>query len=369
MANIAFVNVDAEALWAGMLEVYFANGGEPLWPGDEKEMLLRGVQAIIVSERGMINAAGRMRLLRYATGLYLDALGENRGIERLPAVPATATVEMTLLTGGAPYNLPKGTRLTYEGELFFELEEQQIGLGEQGVTKCIARVRGTAGGASHNGLPVGTRLTAVDTVPYFVSAVLAAQSTGGADTEADDSFRERIRLGAAGYSVAGPKRAYEYLAMAVSVQVKDAEATSPTPGTVLVTLLMDRGMSADAKAELMAKVLAALSAEDVRPLTDTVEVAEAETVTFEVVLQYDAPPNQEAAVKTALEDAAQDYLAWQEAEIGRGIDPGQLLFRAYQCGAMRVTEGPQSHIAGGPWRYTNLGQNQVARGSVRLEAL
>ena len=46
--ELHYVTYDPEELWQAMVTAYIGAGGDLLYPGDEKEMLLRGVQAALV---------------------------------------------------------------------------------------------------------------------------------------------------------------------------------------------------------------------------------------------------------------------------------------------------------------------------------
>lgn len=99
--------------------------------------------------------------------------------------------------------------------------------------------------------------------------------------ESDVDLRRRLVLAPEGYSVAGPAGAYIFHALSADAGVLDASATSPTPGTVIVTVLgrEDPGVP---DAALLAKVEAHVSDESRRPLTDHVIVQAAEIVNYQV---------------------------------------------------------------------------------------
>ena len=46
--ELHYVTYDPEEMWQAMVTAYIGAGGDLLYPGDEKEMLLRGVQAALV---------------------------------------------------------------------------------------------------------------------------------------------------------------------------------------------------------------------------------------------------------------------------------------------------------------------------------
>ncbi|CAG9246142.1 Phage-related baseplate assembly protein [Burkholderia diffusa] len=99
--------------------------------------------------------------------------------------------------------------------------------------------------------------------------------------ENDDSLRERIQLAPQGFSVAGPSAAYVTKARAVDGRIIDAQTSRPQPGDVLVSLLSSEG-DGTASADLCRAVEDALSAEDQRPLNDTVFVKSAEIVRYRI---------------------------------------------------------------------------------------
>jgi len=99
--------------------------------------------------------------------------------------------------------------------------------------------------------------------------------------EGDEDLRRRIQMAPEGFSVAGPAGAYRATAMNASGAVLDAAATSPAPGTVLVTVLSREG-NGTADDPLVAVVAAAVNSETARPLTDNVIVQSAEILPYQV---------------------------------------------------------------------------------------
>ena len=63
-----YLTYDPEEIWNGMISAYVDAGGDVLYPGDEKEILLRGVQAIVTQVFAGVDTALRMATLRYAVG-------------------------------------------------------------------------------------------------------------------------------------------------------------------------------------------------------------------------------------------------------------------------------------------------------------
>ncbi len=113
--------------------------------------------------------------------------------------------------------------------------------------------------------------------------------------ESDADLRTRVQLAPESFSVAGPVGAYISTARAADGRVLDASATTPVPGTVLVTVLSREG-DGTAGADLVAIVSDAVGAEDVRPLTDLVVVQSAEIIPFQVEAQVYTFPGPDSSM-------------------------------------------------------------------------
>ena len=99
--------------------------------------------------------------------------------------------------------------------------------------------------------------------------------------EDDAAFRARVLLSLEGYTTAGSRGAYRFHALSASGDVKDVGVTSLAPGTVNVAIL-SRTADGSAPAATLAAVTAALNAETVRPLCDTVQTSSAFIVPYNV---------------------------------------------------------------------------------------
>ena len=79
--------------------------------------------------------------------------------------------------------------------------------------------------------------------------------------------------------------------------------------------------------ELIAKVEAAVTAKEVRPLGDRVTVSGVEPVTYDIEIKYYMPVAEESSVVEHVEadgGAIDKYIAWQCEKIGRAINPDRL---------------------------------------------
>lgn len=145
--ELHYLTYDPEAIWDQMIINYVEAGGDILYPGDEKEMLLRSVQADIVQVFAGVDNALRMNTLRYAVGEYLDVLGEQRSCPRIAASAATATVTITTNATGKTDVLEAGTAMTGDGEVFYLLTEDLplTGYAQTVTVDVVADRTGSAG--------------------------------------------------------------------------------------------------------------------------------------------------------------------------------------------------------------------------------
>lgn len=107
--------------------------------------------------------------------------------------------------------------------------------------------------------------------------------------ETDAQLRRRAQMAFEGLTVAGSKGSYIFHALSADPRVQDAMPITPTGGTVRVVVLSTEGDGSAAQ-ELLDIVATRLSADDVRPMSDTVEVVSAEVIPFEVIAQLRAYP-------------------------------------------------------------------------------
>ncbi|AEK60841.1 baseplate assembly protein [Collimonas fungivorans] len=133
--------------------------------------------------------------------------------------------------------------------------------------------------------------------------ITSANPDKGTDAvmESNEDYRRRIQLAPQGLSVAGPEGAYIFHALSADGRVRNATATSPSPGHVVVTILSREG-DGTASQELIDIVTARLYEDGVRPLTDFVEVRSATIDRYQVraTLYSFAGPDSTVVVAEAL---------------------------------------------------------------------
>lgn len=340
MSEIHFVQVDGEKMIREARERLEEKLGERLMPSDERNLLLMHVMQVIIGAYAHIDQAARNNLLRYAWGDTLDAMGERVATARLQAMPAKTAVQCTLSAPRAVTTIiPQGTRVTPDSRAHFAtVEALAIPAGQtQGMVDAVSILSEQDSGEGHNGYPPGSINALVDPVPFVATAVNTTVSAGGRGKEGDDEYRERIRLAATRYSTAGPADAYIYHARSANTDVLDAGAERSAPGEVRITILMPDDCVN--KGQVLQEVRDAVNDRTVRPLTDLVHVAEAETVPYGVeVTYYVRSANLSATVQAVegLGGAVQQFTQWQDFKLGRAVNPDRLRALLYDAGAERV---------------------------------
>jgi phage-related baseplate assembly protein len=162
-------------------------------------------------------------------------------------------------------------------------------------------------------------------------------SYGGTDIENDENLRERIQIAPEYFSVAGPRGAYEYWARTAHQLITNVSVVSPEPGLVEIYPLLAGGELPTQ--EILNTVYDICNAEDIRPLTDFVQVLMPQEITYELNVTYwvdKANATLAGALKTAVENAVESFVAWQKAVLGRDINPSELVHRMIAAGAKRV---------------------------------
>ncbi len=110
--------------------------------------------------------------------------------------------------------------------------------------------------------------------------------------ETDEALRLRTRQRIIGFANAGGAAHYRYWALSASPDVADVEVDSPEPGRVRISVLA-KGEADTVPDAVLDAVRAVVLRDDIRVLTDTVEVVPAElipvTVTARVWLYPDTP--------------------------------------------------------------------------------
>ena len=204
----------------------------------------------------------------------------------------------------------------------------------------IAKVTATCEtpGAIGNDFQPGEINEMIDEIDGVDDVMNLDVSSGGADAEDDDDLRQRIYDAPLTYTTTGPTYAYRTKALAFSSAVKDAQVISPTPGEVDIYVIGEDGQLLSD--EIKQQIYDSLSADDSRPLTDTVYVKDPTITNYNIDLTYHIAKSDEKAAETIQDDVAdavEQYQTWQCSRIGRPIDPSELTALLRDVGAVQCT--------------------------------
>lgn len=333
-----FLTTDVETVAAELLAAYEQLFRTTVRPGDPERLFIQWVAHVVVQERMLSNWTANQNIPSRAEGENLDALAELTYIQQRPeAKYAGCTVRFQLSEAqDRPILIPAGTRVTdAEKTLFWQtLEDHYF---PAGADTLDVQVQCQTPGTSGNGYAEGQINKLVDVFEYYHCCRNITVSGGGSDVPTDEEYYELMRKSMDAYSCAGARGSYIYWAMQVSTEIADVAVNSPVPGAVDIYVLMDDGTLAGE--EIKGKVLAACSADTVRPLTDLVSVKDAELVPYDIRLTYYTHRHSRqsgADTAAAVQKAVEEYIAWQYAKLGRDINPSRLTSLVMQAGVKRV---------------------------------
>lgn len=305
---------------------------------DPLNLLMKAFAAMEYQTMQYADTKGRMEMLNTSTGEALDALAALVGISRKGPTRATATVRFTLseIQAGV-VAVPAGTRVkTEDGKYFNTLDYAEIQKGE---THTDVMVQAQEAGAGSSGILIGSIKILVDPIPYIGSVSNTTESTGGLDTEDDDSLTRRIYLAPSVYSCAGPRDAYEYYAREWRGDVADVRVDSPNPDEVNIyfTIEDENGVRLPNSTELE-DMKEYMSAETMRPLCDKVDCVAPDEVEYSISLTYWIAVSDQKSVseiQNKVNRAVDDFQTWQR-KLGRDINPTELIARMRAAGTKRV---------------------------------
>lgn len=443
MSDLKFIDTEARVIRDGILEDLENGVSDPLYPGDERRIFGEAMAQVIVSVYNSVNDACRQKMLRYARGDVLDALGENRDTVRLDPTFATTTLRFGVNEVVA-HNIiiPAGVRVTGDFIHYF-LTDKTVVLY---AGKSSVDVEATAenGGADYNDIPIGdiSQIVDVSDVAQIDYVTNLKATDGGGDYESDEAYRERVREAENRLSTAGPAKAYRYWALSSNPIVTDAVVESEkerirrtlriyaghafqgganlipeslvvyqpggsmaVKGTDYTTVYEDELLTLDLTGPLaheetvnieitrnmygrvkivpicaggelpdegvLEDVRRMCNADDVRPLTDLVQVEAPDVELYDIELTYYTTRANESEVVKNVEgqDGAIDrYIYWQGSSLDLDINPDELRklilcphWMENQIGATRVVITKPE--------YKELPSTTVAKfsGNIRVE--
>lgn len=339
--------LDPNLILADMVAAFQVAAGRTLQPAQVERLLINLYAYRESLVRNAIQYAGQQNLLAYAAFPMLDYLGQLLSVTRLPAQGASTTLQFTLANAlSISYTITAGTKVgTNDGQFVFATSAD-LTFPPGSVTGTILAIA-TVPGVAADGYLAGQINVQLNPSVLIQGVTNTTVSGDGASPESDEHLRTRIQAAPNRFSVAGPEGSYRYFTLSVDPSVADAQITSPAPGQVNIYVLtgpitIQPGPSPNpvgiASAGLLAKVTAALNADNVRPLTDTVNALAVAEIDYQiagtVTLYADADP---ASTMAAANTAAEQYAIALASRIQRDIVPSQIIEALSVAGVYQVT--------------------------------
>ncbi|MEG2349879.1 MAG: baseplate J/gp47 family protein, partial [Hungatella sp.] len=283
---------------------------------DDRRILLQTGAFYIFQGYMYSDDAGKMGLLKYSRGSYLENLGALKHIERKKAMGSSTTIRWSVTEArNSTTVIPAGTRVTAGDGVYFATDEY----GEilPGATVVDIGATCTIPGTSGNNYDIGDITTIVDPVPYIDAAQNITKPENGSDVETDSSLRMRIYAAPAAYSTAGTEAAYEYFVREFNREVSDIRVASPSPCVVRIMYLLKGGVVPGQ--ESIDSLKEYLSQPSVKPLTDRLEVGAPETVPYVLNVKYYinvSDRNRAESIQSEVQLAIGAYKVWQRSKMG-----------------------------------------------------
>jgi phage-related baseplate assembly protein len=327
LPDISIVATDIQTIIDRLINGYETISGSTLPDAAVSRLLLTCSAYAEQLQRTDLNEAVKQTLVAFAIGDQMDQIAALQELSRLTATFAVCTIRFTFATALiSDYTIQAGIQVQSSSGLYiFETDEAlELSAGD---TFGDVTATCTTSGAGANDIPVGEVNNLLDDLAVEPDSVANTDITsGGGGTETDDQLRERFRASNAIKSTAGAIDTYRYYALTASTDIVDVSVFSPTPGTVnICALLSDGGIPG---AALLSSIETICSAEDVRPLTDTVTAIAPTIVNVDVDVTFDYLSGYSELTGTIKEQFEKDLTEWANlarAVLGKDIVPDEII--------------------------------------------
>ena len=152
--------------------------------------------------------------------------------------------------------------------------------------------------------------------------------------ETDEALRLRTRQRIIGFANAGGAAHYRYWALSASPEVADVEVDSPEPGRVRISVLA-KGEADTVPGAVLDAVRAVVLRDDIRVLTDTVEVVPAVLIPVTVAARIWLYPDTPMAAFEAIGARFKEALAAQSG-LGWNLTPSWVIGELQRPGVHKV---------------------------------
>jgi phage-related baseplate assembly protein len=178
-----------------------------------------------------------------------------------------------------------------------------------------------------NGFIAGEIYQLLNPIAYVSRVENITLSTGGTEAEDDDHLRERIRLAPWRFNTAGHRKGYIYWSMTADPSIIDVNAYSEKAGEVeVIVLTKDLPVSE----EILNKVKDLLYRDDVKPLTDLVNIHPVSIVNYDIEVELTLLDEYKPLANSILEEAKNkidEFINETKSKIGMAINPDKLIYK------------------------------------------
>jgi len=354
----SFIMRDPVQITNELVSMYESMTGKTLQPAQVERIIIDLIAYRETLIRIAIQEAAKQNLVDFATFPMLDHLGAFYGAARLEPQPARCPMRAVLTTPQAfDVIIPAGTRVeTKDGKVVFHTEAAATVPAGQGYIDVwgVAETAGTIG----NDYVVGDVCNILEPIPYVASITNTEITSGGADWEDDDHYRDRIKLAPERFSNAGSKEAYIYWAKATHQDIIDVAVMSPSDGVVNVYPLMKNG---NPDANILDLVLTTLNNEKIRPMTDRVSALSPTNFDFSIELSATLYKSAIPEVITpALESSLDSYTSGLRTKLSLDIVDSQIIGVTNSIQGVYEIAVTLKDAAGVPFTKKVLAENEWA---------
>ncbi len=307
-------------------EDYYNLTGKWVNPSDVESFLIDLIAYNQALLEGKINYYRKQNFLKYASGEALDLLGEWLGVVRLPPQPAKAIIRFYLETPHPQIVIDENVKIVAkDNQTIFKPIETIIIPENVEIYDIVFECE--EAGIKGNGFVAGEINQLLKPIAYVSKAENITLSTGGTEAEDDDHLRERIRLAPWRFNTAGHRKGYIYWAMTADPSIIDVNAYSEKAGEVeVIVLTKDLPVSE----EILNKVKDLLYRDDVKPLTDLVNIHPVSIVNYDIEVELTLSDEYKPLANSILEEAKSkidEFINETKSKIGMAINPDKLIYK------------------------------------------
>lgn len=318
-----FIDRDPEIITKEWVKDYEFRSGKVLEPAQIDRISIDNGAYRESLVRIEFQESSKQNLVRFAKGERLDYLGELVGVKRLPPLNATTTIRFSLQSPQSfDVEIPPNVKIeTKDGKYIFSTQRTfTIRKNEIYVdAECACETSG----ADTNGYLADEISNLISPLAYVETITNINTSFGGADTESDDSYRERIMQAPESFSNAGSRGAYIFHTYSVHQSIKDVAVMSPSPGVVEIYPLTEDGEPSD---DILKMVENHLNADYIRPLTDFVKILKPEKLDFNISAELTLYTIADIeSLKIIINQKLADYKLRLRSKLGSDIVPTQII--------------------------------------------